>query len=111
MAVSDWSTTPGSNTTIDGINIAEGCPAGNMNGATRSIMAAVRAMYDALPVMTSYVTKAAAVFSGTQPKYTGEGAFVHWADPALTSGKAYVQAAGGAAPSMSEGDLLFEYTA
>lgn len=38
----DWSSTPGSNTLVDGINIAEGCPAGNVNNAMRSIMALVR---------------------------------------------------------------------
>lgn len=38
----DWSTTAGSNGTVDGINIAEGCPAGNLNNAARSIMALVR---------------------------------------------------------------------
>lgn len=38
----DWSTTAGSNTSVDTINIAEGCPAGNVNNAMRSIMALVR---------------------------------------------------------------------
>lgn len=111
MAVSDWSTTAASNTSIDGINIAENCPAGNMNGAVRAIMSAVRVMYNALPDISAYATKAGGVFSGTQPKYTGEGAFFHWADPALTSGKCYVQAAGSTPPTMAEGDLLFEYVA
>lgn len=38
----DWSSTAGSNTTVDGINIAEGCPAANVNNGMRSIMALVR---------------------------------------------------------------------
>lgn len=38
----DWSATPASNTTVDGVNIAEGCPAGNVNNALRSIMALIR---------------------------------------------------------------------
>lgn len=42
MAISDWSTTASSNSTIDGINIAEGCAAGNLNNAIRSVMAGVR---------------------------------------------------------------------
>jgi len=45
MAVSDWSTTASSNTSIDGTNIAEGCPAGNANDGLRKIMANVRAMF------------------------------------------------------------------
>lgn len=42
MAVSDWSTTASSNTTIDGTNIAEGCSPAGINNAIRSIMAAVK---------------------------------------------------------------------
>lgn len=42
MAVSDWSSTAGSNTTIDGVNIAEGCSPAGLNNAIRSIMAAVK---------------------------------------------------------------------
>ena len=38
----DWSTTAGSNTTVDGVSIAEGCPAANLNNGMRSIMALVR---------------------------------------------------------------------
>lgn len=41
MATSDWDTTAGNNTSIGGINIAEGCPAGNLNDAIRELMAQV----------------------------------------------------------------------
>lgn len=111
MAVQDWSTTAGSNTSIDGININEGCAAGNMNGAVRAVMANVRVMYNGLPDVSTLVTKASATFSGTRPRYSGEGAFFNWADPALASGRGFVQAAGAAPPSMAEGDLLFETVA
>jgi hypothetical protein len=40
-SVAEWSTTRASNSDIDGINIAEGCPAGNMNDAVRELMAQV----------------------------------------------------------------------
>jgi hypothetical protein len=43
MSVSDWKTSPSLNTDINGTNIAEGCPAGNVNGAIRELMASVRA--------------------------------------------------------------------
>jgi len=46
MAVSDWSTTPALNTTIDGTNIGENCPPGNLNNMGRSIMAAVKSKFD-----------------------------------------------------------------
>ena len=42
MAVQDWSATPDENTTIDGIDIAEHCPAKNINDAIRSVMASVK---------------------------------------------------------------------
>jgi len=42
-AVSDWDVTPGNNTDIAGINIAEGCPAAGMNDMGRNIMAQIAA--------------------------------------------------------------------
>lgn len=40
--ISEWSTTPSSNTDIDGINIAEGCAPSGINDAIRDLMAQVR---------------------------------------------------------------------
>lgn len=48
MPVQDWSATADENTTVDGINIAEHCPAKNINNAIRSVMAALKAKCDAL---------------------------------------------------------------
>ena len=48
MSVSDWSATADENTTVDGINIAEHCPAKNMNDALRAVMAALKTKCDAL---------------------------------------------------------------
>lgn len=42
MAVSDWSSTADDNTEINGISIAEHCPAKNINNAIRSVMASVK---------------------------------------------------------------------
>lgn len=42
MSLHDWSTTAASNTTIDGIDIAENCAAANINNALRSAMANVK---------------------------------------------------------------------
>lgn len=110
VLVSDWSETPASNTTIDGTNIAEGCPPGNINGAIRSLMAGVKTLSGTIPSTSSYMLKAAGTFSGTQPIYTGEGAFTHHQNAAYTSGKIWVQASGGSAPSgMASGDILLEY--
>ena len=48
MPVQDWSATADGNTSIDGINIAEHCPAKNMNNALRAVMAALKNKCDAL---------------------------------------------------------------
>ena len=40
--VSEWSSTPGSNTEIDGINLAEGCAPSGINDAIREMMAQIK---------------------------------------------------------------------
>ena len=47
MAVSDYHVNPDENTTISGINIAEGCPPSGINNAIRQLMADIRADSDA----------------------------------------------------------------
>lgn len=109
MAFSDYSATPASNTTIAGINIAEGCPAGNINGAFRQLMADARAEHDAAPNLANYVLlDGTTAFTG-QPTYSGRGGFLHHNNSANASGRIFIQASGGAAPSMSNGDILLEY--
>ncbi len=56
MAVQDYSTTPASNTTISGINIAEGCPPANINDAIRAVMADLRVFYNDIPASTAPAT-------------------------------------------------------
>ena len=109
MAVSDYSTTPGSNTSISGINIAEGCAAGNINGAFRQLMADIRAMYDALPDVSALVTKTGGVFTGN-PIYSGRGGYLYHDASTNASGRVFIQPIGGAVPSgMANGDWLLEY--
>ena len=110
MAVSDWSAVAANNIAIDGINIAEGCPPGNLNGMGRSIMAAVRVMYDGLPSVAGYMPVTGGTFSGTQPIYSGRGAFAHHNTASYTSFRVFAQASGGSTPSgMVSGDLLLEW--
>lgn len=40
-SILDWSSTPGTNVTVGGVSIAEGCPPANINNAIRSVMAIV----------------------------------------------------------------------
>lgn len=43
--ISEWSSTPASNTDIDGINIAEGCAPSGINDAIREMMSQVKDLY------------------------------------------------------------------
>jgi len=111
MAVTDYSVTPGSNTTISGINIAEGCPPGNMNGAFRQMMTDVRVMYNNLPSTAGLLPASGAVFTGAQPIYTGRGAMLHHIDLANTSWRVHFLPDGSSNPaSPSNGDVVFFYT-
>lgn len=42
IKVANWSTTPASNTSVDGVAIGENCPFANMNNMGRAIMSAVK---------------------------------------------------------------------
>lgn len=73
MAVSDYKTNPDENTTISGINIAEGCPPSGINNAIRQLMADVKSGYDAQAdtnkslenIATTIMTGATASAAGT----------------------------------------------
>lgn len=54
MAIEDYSETPGSNTTIGSINIAEGCSPANVNDAIRRIMADLATWYAAVNAGGTY---------------------------------------------------------
>ena len=43
--VSSWSETPASNTTVDGVSIAENCSPANLNNAIRSVMAGIKTFH------------------------------------------------------------------
>jgi hypothetical protein len=111
MAVSDYSTTPGSNVTISGINIAEGCAPANINNAIRQIMADVKTEFTGLPAVTGKLDAAGGVFTGAQPIYTGRGAYLHHSASTLSSGRVSILTEGSANPtSPSEGDIVLFYT-
>lgn len=109
MAVTDYSTTPSANTSISGINIAEDCPAANVNNAIRTMMADIRVFYDGAPVASNFVAKTGGVFTGN-PRFDTRGGYLYHDSSANLSGRIFIQAAGGSAPSgMADGDLLLEY--
>lgn len=59
--VSDWSAVADENTTVDGINIAEHCPAKNMNDALRAVMAALKAKCDTLDATDNTLRRGAVI--------------------------------------------------
>lgn len=112
--VSDWSATPASNTTVDGVNIAENCSPASVNNAIRSVMAGVRSFYDRYVTLDSSVSGKvnadAGQFRGTQPVWTGEGAFLHNRNSAHSSGKVDLLPEGSPRPtSVNNGDIVFYY--
>lgn len=109
MSYETWSTTASANVTVNGVNIAEGCPPGNINNAIREVMAGVAQLNDDLPDVSGFLTASGAVFSGTQPKYDGRGAMLHHNASANASGRIYVQAEGAALPTLANGDMVFTY--
>lgn len=56
MAIADYSNTAASNTTVSGINIAEGCSPAGINNALRQIMADIKDFYDVVPSVSSTET-------------------------------------------------------
>lgn len=104
-----YSTTPASNTTIGGINIAEGCPAANLNNAIRALMADAASEHAALPDVTTLVTKSGGQFT-TNPVLTGSGGYLYNAGTAQTGGAVYVLPTGSSLPSApAEGTFVFFY--
>lgn len=61
MAVSDYSTTPASNTAISGINIAEGCSPAGLNNAIRQLMADVKTFSGTVQTLDADLTSWAGV--------------------------------------------------
>lgn len=110
MAVSDWSTTPASNTFLATFNLQEGSTqVGDFNGIVRQMMADIRVFYNSVPVAADYVTKSGGAFT-TNPIYTGRGGYLHHNSASLTGGRIFLQASGGSTPSgIAAGDILLEY--
>lgn len=108
MAFSDYSTTPSLNVTIAGINVGEGCPPANINNAIRQIMADGKTLNNTVSGLSSGMPVTGGVFTGPISQ-SGKGAYVYWDSSAQSSGKIFIQASGGAAPTMANGDILLEY--
>ncbi len=131
MPVASYSTNPALNTSIGGINIAEGSSAAGYNDALRQMMADIRTWTDDYAVSypiainkggTGQITASAgftalAASGGTIGGATtitgnltrsGQGIHPYFASTSMTGGRIYVQAMG-ADPTSSPGDIVFEY--
>lgn len=80
MAVKDYKTNPDENTTISGINIAEGCAPSGINNAIRQLMADVKSDHDA---QESTNTELAKVMTGATASDAGKSGQV----PTPSAGK------------------------
>ena len=71
-------------------------------------MAGVAELADDMPDVSGKLNAAGGVFTGTQPIYTGRGAYLHHNDIANASGRVYFLPAGSANPaSPADGDCVF----
>jgi hypothetical protein len=106
---SSYATTAAANVTINGLSIAEGCPAANINNAIRELMADARAFADSAASTTGLMPKSGGAFTG-QITRSGAGGYLYNANSAQSGGAVYVQASGTALPSSpTEGTFVFFY--
>jgi hypothetical protein len=110
MAFGSYSTTPASNTTIGGISIAEGCPAGNVNNAIRQLMADGRELNDTVAGIdvSSLMPKSGGEFVGEITRALA-GGYRYNAAPSQINGATYFLPTGSARPTAVEGVVVFYY--
>lgn len=110
MSFGSYSTTPASNISINGISIAENCPAANLNNALRQLAADGRELYDTVSAisLSSYMPKSGGLFTGPIG-ISGLGNFMYHVD-ATHAGPVYFQPVATALPSSPyEGTVVFQY--
>lgn len=108
-SASEFSTTPGSNTTIGGVNVGEDCSPGGINDAIRYLAAAARDSYDRLTAPGSYLPTAGGTMTG-EIQRSSQGAFLHHSGAAQTEGKVTFLPEGSGRPAAAEGLIVFYYS-
>lgn len=111
MSFGSYSTTPASNISCNGINIAENCAAANMNDVVRQIMADGRELYDIVAGLdvSGYLPLAGGTVTGAITR-SGAGPHLYHVNSAFASGGVYTQQQAVALPSSpAEGSFLFTY--
>lgn len=111
MSFGSYSTTPASNTSINGININTGCPAGNLDNAIRQLAAdgaELHATVTAISV-SDYAALAGAAFTGSITR-SGAGSYLYHNSASLVGGAIYTQLVATALPSSpAEGTIVLQY--
>ena len=108
-SASEFSPTPDENTTIGGVNVAEGCSPAGLNNVVRYLAAALRSLYDQVQGVAGAMPKSGGTFTGDIVRQ-GRGGFLHHAGSAQTGGRVHFLPEGSATPSLSEGDVVFFYS-
>jgi len=109
MSFSDYSTTPASNTTIAGINVAENCPPGGINNAIRQLMADGKELSNTVSGLGSYLPLSGGTLTGDITR-AGQGAYLKHARSDLSDGRVYFLPEGSALPSPAPGTVVFFYS-
>lgn len=110
-AFATFSTTAASNTTINGISVAEGCPAGNINGAIREILVEGKQLYALVAAISTstLMPKSGGAFTGTITR-SGSGGYFYHANATQATGPVYTQPVASSLPSSpAEGTVVFQY--
>ena len=111
IAFSDYSTTPSLNVSIQGISIAEGCPAANVNDVLRQFAADGKALANTVAGInvSNYMPKSGGAFTGTITRSGGGGYWYH-AGSTQATGPVYTQPSATALPtSPAEGTVVLQY--
>lgn len=107
-SASEFSTDPNLNTTIGGVNVAEGCSPAGLNNVERYLAAAMRTLYNQVQNVAAAMPLTGGTFTGDISR-SGRGGYLHHAGSGQTSGRVYFLPEGSAMPPMSEGDVVFFY--
>lgn len=109
MSFADYSTTPSNNTTLAGLSVTEGgTTMASINNMIRQLMADGKELANTVASISAPLPITGGTLQGDLDRQ-GRGDFLHWNPTGQTSGRVFIQASGGAAPAMSNGDWLLEY--
>ena len=111
MSFSAYSLTPSANVSINGISIAEGCAAANVNDAIRQLMSDGRALSDTVAAISisGYIPLSGGAFTGNITR-SGAGGYWYHAGATQAAAPVYTQPSATALPSSpAEGTVVLQY--